>query len=562
MTIAPIDQEVPDTSGSPASVAEAVFKALDKTLKACQLYMSKGKLVDRMMDELIPKLETATEHGALTVKVASFGLVYDGTPLNPDEKRKPYLFRLFCDGVRELTLQHGIDRDELMSFIEVLMADPKPGEDDLVTLLWERNLPHVHVYVADTFSSLSDVQSDGQSALLTGENRLRINPQAADEEVLPLSPDDVRALKPGEDLVWLKETEARVEPSPKLVEPTKKVREAFQSMEDYKQFFTVARKLTERHKGEGEPLPASPLILGQYDAAVQKGNAEAVAEMLKLTGLAVERSGEFGQVLQEALLNVDRMKALAVLFERRHDLLTPALKALVKGGEEGLIALLAELPSGDAQRHLQEMLTSQGVDLTPFYSTRLTSEDEEVLLDTIETLGRIGTEPAMAAIAKTLGSALTSVRHAALKALKGHYTEAARIGLGRALKDPSQENRLLALRILQESGEPRVAWAIISTMDEPSFEQRDTDEQKAFYEALAGFQDDRTLGHFKELFAKKNLFRNRSIINRQLMAVEALGKIGTDHARELLSEVRKRWYIPGKVKRAIDAGVSRTGSGT
>ncbi len=281
--------------------------------------------------------------------------------------------------------------------------------------------------------------------------------------------------------------------------------------------------------------------------------------MLRLAGLAAERSGEFGRVLQAAFLDPERMKGLAGLYERAPDVLTPALKGLVKGGEEGLIALLGELPSGEAQRQLQEMLTAEGVDLTPFYSKRLSSEEEEVLLDTIETLGRIGTEPAMGAIARTLGSALTSVRHAALKALVGHYTEAARIGLGRALKDPSQENRLLALQILKESGEPRVAWAIISTMDEPSFEQRDADEQATFYETLAGFQDDRTLGHFKELFAKKNLFRNRSIINRQLMAVEALGKIGTEHARELLAQVRSRWYIPGKVKRAIDAGLSRTG---
>ncbi len=559
MTITPTDTAPVDVEGSPAGKAEAFFKALDKALKACQLYESKGKLVDRMLDDLMPKLEAATAPGALTVKVASFGLVFEGTPLNLDDKRKPYLFRLFCDGVRELSLLKGMDRDEVMAFIDILMADPKAGEDDLVTLLWERNLPHVSLYVADTFSSVLDTESAGQSSLLAGESRVRINPEGKEEEALPLSPDDVRALKPGEDLVWLKETRAIAEPSPKLAGAAGKVREAFQSTADFRQFFTVARKLAERHKKGDEPLEASPLILGQFDASVKKGHADQVAQMLELAGLAVERSGEFGKVLQAALTDEERMKALAGLYERSHAILTPALKGLVKGGEDGMIALLGELPTGEAQRALQEMLTAEGVDLTPFYSQRLASEDEQVLLDTIDTLSRIGTEPALAAIAKTLGSPLTAVRHAALKALVGRYTESARIGLGRALKDPSQENRMLALKILRESGEPRVAWAIISTLDEPSFEQRDKDEQAAFYEALAAFQDDRTLGHFKELFAKKNLFRSRSIINRQLMAVEALGKIGTDHARELLADVRKRWYIPGKVKRAIDAGLSRAG---
>ncbi len=565
MTIAPIDSidtASADAEGAPAAKAEAFFKALDKALKACQLYESKGKLVDRMIDDLMPKLEAATASGALTVKVASFGLVYEGTPLDLDDKRKPYLFRLFCDGVRELSLLKGMDRDEVMAFIEILMADPKPGEDDLVTLLWERNLPHVSLYVADTFSSVLDTEGGAQSALLAGESRMRINPEGTSEETLPLTPDDVRALKPGEDLVWLKETRANTEPSPKLAAAVAKVREAFQSPADYRQFFTVARKLAERHKEGDEPLEASPLILGQFDALVKKGRADQVAEMLKLAGLARERSGEFGKVLQQALTDPERMKALAGLYETSHEVLTPSLRGLVKGGEEGMIALLAELPSGDAQRALQEMLTAEGVDLTPFYSQRLDSDDEDVLLDTIETLSRIGTEPALAALSKTLGSPLTSVRHAALKALVGRYTESARIGLGRALKDPSKENRMLALKILRESGEPRVAWAIISTMDEPSFEQRDREEQAAFYEALAAFQDDRTLGHFKELFAKKNLLRNRSIINRQLMAVEALGKIGTQHARELLGDVRKRWYIPGKVKRAIDAALSRRGGAT
>ncbi len=272
MTIAPIDTAASDGEGTPFGAAEAFFMALDKALKACQLYMSKGKLVDRMLDDLMPRLEAVTEQGALTVKVASFGLVHQGAPLNPDDKRKPYLFRLFCDGVRELTLQQGMDRDEIMALIEVLMADPKPGEDDLVTLLWERDLPHVHLYVADTFSSILDVESDGRSVLTAGENRLRVNPQSKDEEVLPLSPDDVRALKPGESLLWLKETRAKVEPSPKLADAANRAAGAFQSMEDYRQFFMVARKLSERQKGEGESQPASPLILGQYDALVKKAH--------------------------------------------------------------------------------------------------------------------------------------------------------------------------------------------------------------------------------------------------------------------------------------------------
>ena len=74
---------------------------------------------------------------------------------------------------------------------------------------------------------------------------------------------------------------------------------------------------------------------------------------------------------------------------------------------------------------------------------------------------------------------------AALEAMGGRYHESARIGLGRALRDPDKQNRLLALAILGASGDSRMAWSLVAAVEGAAFGNLDEDEQEAVYRAIA-----------------------------------------------------------------------------
>ena len=151
-----------------------------------------------------------------------------------------------------------------------------------------------------------------------------------------------------------------------------------------------------------------------------------------------------------------------------------------------------------------------------------------------------------------LSSTLTRVRRAALEALQGTYDPARRVQLSRCLKDPDAENRSLALRIIADSGDPRLCWAVVSLVEDPASGRMAPDELQALYQALGNFRDDRTLGHFKKVLTEKNLTRSKATTSRQQLVAEALGLMQTEQAREVASTFSGKWHLPREVRDALD----------
>ena len=200
----------------------------------------------------------------------------------------------------------------------------------------------------------------------------------------------------------------------------------------------------------------------------------------------------------------------------------PILQRLVVVAQGAMVAMFKTLRPGDAANALQSMLGEAGVDLTDYYLDQLDGDDEKILLNAIGALGRIGSPDALRAVAKGLTGTLSSVRAAALKALDGRYDEAYRVELGRVLRDPEKENRVIALKILAKSGDRRMCWPILGIAQSRGFDRLAVDEQAAVYHALGAFQDNRNLEHFEAVLSNKNLMRNKAARGRQMMTVEAL----------------------------------------
>ncbi len=74
------------------------------------------------------------------------------TPTTAPADRIP--FRLYADGLRQLRIARGVTLDELRDFLQIIAKDNRHAsldEDDSVTALWERRLPHVAYGIVDNF---------------------------------------------------------------------------------------------------------------------------------------------------------------------------------------------------------------------------------------------------------------------------------------------------------------------------------------------------------------------------------------------------------------------------
>lgn len=124
---------------------------LARTLKTCRLYDEANPTVVRFREELTSSLTALiARSGPLRLEISPNQLSYAGAEVHVGRSRDDNLAGvLHRDGIRLLTLEPGIDAREVESLVDQLLqvTGPSPGEDDLVTLLWDADLPHV---VAET----------------------------------------------------------------------------------------------------------------------------------------------------------------------------------------------------------------------------------------------------------------------------------------------------------------------------------------------------------------------------------------------------------------------------
>ncbi|MCP4806204.1 MAG: hypothetical protein GY913_05400 [Proteobacteria bacterium] len=521
-----------------------LFIAFDKLLRALRLYEGSGPLVTRLLDDIQTRLGELVD-GELTLSVTPAGLVYNGKPLlNADEKVPPYLFLLFCDGMRELTFLEGLDSEQVRALAEILSADVNREEDDFITLLWQADLSGLRYFATDTLEEGDIIEDDVRSALTAGEQVRGLSNQGEGDEVR-LSSDDLRVLRTEEALLWVRDARTPMTPPELLQASCAKVAKGFDLTGDHRRFVAIALRF-----GTDDPEQPSPLVLGHVDAALAAVDvATLVGTYDGLAGL-MSRAGTPGQTLRTALLDPERLEALAPLVAEHHAELVPALTALAGDDLDALVPLLNHLRPGPAQTAVQDALTSASVDLSAFHTQRLVDTNPVIVVAAIGALARTDSHAAYVEIARALGHTLTPVRAAALKALIGHYVDEARLSLGRALRDPVRDNRLLALKVLETSGESRAAGLILGAVQEAGFAQRDPEEQRTFIDALASFADPRTLDFFSKLLKRTNITRDRHLEERQLQAIEAIARMpGADAEREL-TEAQARWLLAAPIREA------------
>lgn len=523
---------------------------MDKATRGLRLYQGQGALYERLLDEVEAKTTAMVAEGDVTVRLAPFGLVYAGKPVSPDEKRVPYLFRMFCDGIRELTITRGATRTELAALVALFGADKRQSDEDMVIRLWKADLPHVRHYAVDSFNAgaTESVESDADMSLLGAAGRIE---QGGDGVQTTLSSDDVRILRGQDGFRWIADATA-----PALVKSADvtALQAQFHAAPDFRRFVGIGLRAAERAHTAGGSVVASPLVLGLFDGVLAAGEGESVAAMLLVLAEA-DAAGAFGRALFAAIVHPDRMRRLASVFVARPGAFLPFFETVAPRAKDGLVALLTDVPSGEAQIGLQKVLLGQGIDLTTFYAARINDPDEHVVLDAVAALGNIGTTDALRALGQALRNERTAVRGGALKALSGRYVVEARMEIGRALRDPALENRMLALAIVRSSGDARMGWMILTSVEDMSFSSKGAEEQAAVYEALASFRDNRTLGHFSTVLTDKNLLRSKAVVARQLLAVRALGTVGTPEALEILNKSKGSWFLAAEVKAAAESAV-------
>ncbi|HEX2094729.1 MAG TPA: hypothetical protein VHG28_20160, partial [Longimicrobiaceae bacterium] len=135
----------PSTHPLPAtreSVQELV-RDLGRALRVHLLYEGSNTAVDRFVEAVQGRLAALWDAiPRLALEVEERELKWEGEVVYRGETRaEDFAFLLYRDGLRELVFHPGFEDEELRAFLEILtrMQRLREEEDDLLTLLWERD---------------------------------------------------------------------------------------------------------------------------------------------------------------------------------------------------------------------------------------------------------------------------------------------------------------------------------------------------------------------------------------------------------------------------------------
>jgi len=557
-------------------LARDVVMVLVKTIKATGMYMPNNPIYQKFREELKEKFESYFEYeDMLSFMVKRFELTFLDQEVyhNPDKEDNVALM-FFKDGIREFCFHKGITQEDIDGFIDILKVDTKEREldDDLVTLMWEKDFQNISYTVTD---EATDEEAAEEHTLLTFEEepealkqldelRARATAEAAQEPAGggtagPSSGSTVSAgeaalaallTTDAEDLEAVRGSYKPPDDLGLLTELTDIFYEILITEKDPERFDMVA----------GSMSKALDIFVGRGDLALATVLVMKVQELANAPELAKASAARLDDIIAKACSEALVKKVGEFINQGGQDALESAgsyLRQLDQRALGPMVGLLETLDGRKSRRAvcdmMAEMCGGKGKALLGFLSHRYWYVTRNVAM----VLGKVADPETVAPLGGLLKHGDGRVRKEALNALAAMKVDKAAGHIATGMDDADRQIRILSARLLAETA-PEKAYDLLTVrVKEKSFDGREFDEKKDFFELLGRTGGARAMPFLVELFKKTGLFKSASRDRLRACAAYGLAAAGGDEAYGLLrSEIDSKSKV---VRAACLDGLRRMG---
>lgn len=141
-----------------------LLKSLDRASKNVRTFGQHNIVAQKFFEQFYTELITHLEHyNVLTFVVQREGLYFKEASVyssNTGEANENFAFKLYSDGIREITFHQGIEQEDVLFFFDALwdtVGQAGTEDDDIVTRLWSQNLPTLTIVTADEVMKISEL---------------------------------------------------------------------------------------------------------------------------------------------------------------------------------------------------------------------------------------------------------------------------------------------------------------------------------------------------------------------------------------------------------------------
>ncbi len=533
-----------------ASASEAVIASLLYALQLFSLYPDDHPLGEQGITRLHKDLDVFTaEYGDLFLRVEKNQLllgeevVYQGAASEGD-----LTFALSRDGILILVVRRGINREEVQLLISILnryktIWDESDG--DIVTALWEADLPHIDWKAVDAFID-SDIDID-----VWRKKEKKRTP------VLDSGLDLVSAQKP-EPLPRINMLSVQLTP-----EETEQLKEMVQQDEERdlpRDILDMMADILTAQQEEDYCSTALAYIDKMLVQSLSEKDFDFAAEILQRV-ILLRQLGErrwLHSVLSTMDALLEKISSSYFLVPLIHSLgtfngaSTDSIKKFLSLVPSRAISALAPLLWTSVPSHVHSMIAETVVLLAnrtfePFEALLVSAEDEH-LIRMVPLLGKMQGERSAGVLLRLVKHSSDKVRKEALKAIIVRAIWAPE-DLMPLMDDENESVRQIFLRYMQSRRCETVEEGLLWYLQTHGFREEEHEHLLECFRTLGKCGSAQSLGFLRQLLLGGNWFsRLRATVRRQGAAL-ALSELGLDEARKILAEAIHSRY-PGIRKAA------------
>lgn len=526
--------------------------AFIKAIKAFRFYPPDNPTLKGFRDQLLKKFQFfLNKYQSFVIQVGEYNLSFKGKIIYENKDVKSSLaFSLYKDGLREIRFVKGLEEWEVQGVIDVLKHSENINqlEDDIVTLMWEKDFVHVSYLATDEFLEETPViipdnidqfrknlvfkplahHVEVELAEEGSEEGVDLDeilskaideppPFVSDRSVYFLTPDEVEGLR--------KDVESEADPAFvfNVTDILFEILALEKEQEPYQDAVNILIKVLDAFLTLGEFTKATDLlkrvyiILKTYD--LQDWQSESIRKIIVGAGEEV-RIERIGKVLEREEVRLEDVNVYLSLLQKN------SIKPLIK--------LLGELKNSKARRVFCDALSEIGKNAIEMFTPFMDDRRWYLVRNIVYILGRIGKEQSLPYIQKAFNHEENRVRREAIQAL-GLIGSPKAIGLlVRALTDNDVRIRCMAAINLGKGGKKVGLIPLLEVAQSKDFYKREPAEIKAFFNAIGMAGSNEAVPALQQLLERKSWFSRGKTDEIRIGAANALAIIGTPDARAIL----------------------------
>lgn len=550
--------------GKAAAVALA---DLQKAVRFFRLYPHEHPLCKEIVGEALEKLARFLDkHGALELEVQREGVLLDEELVLRDSEQSTDLSALLHpEGIRELSIDPGIDAQELGELVRILSAHYPEGEElsfttDLLTELWKTDLPHIEYRIFDQLAptSLKGAQRDASVAPVAERIDDLVDELAGKKGAQPVLDEQLTGLDVDRFLAELEaaaaagtlDDVANWATKPEQVEvylaspegaPRRRL---LLELGDPVHGDPLGRAMDSvvwalpRPEAKGGEEDVARFVAGATLAALGRGEVEAATATLARLPAGPEAAA-VSQVVSARLGSEQGLGLLATALETRRgrvgeqeltDIGQRYLSYLDGGALPAMCQVYPTVGSEVIRRVFREYLSSRVEQGAEAIASMTLAADRTVAEEAAQLLASAGRgSEAWRLLERAADDGMNAVASAVardvLDTVTGEKLRRERVRV--VQRGPDKAERMAALEALAPTAGPRLFEDLLPTVHDHEFPRRDEDEVEAVLELLVrsgGLRSVRALQELAQrrtlIFGRKEAQRASAIAQRHLDALK------------------------------------------